>query len=218
MVKKIVLMLICINIFLSLRWLFTGNLLFHSDLARDFILMQDLRDNQHLTLIGPRSGGISGVFHGPLWLYINMPFYLLGRGNPIMVSLGWWLFHIITIIIIKVIGSKLYGPKIGTFSALLYSAVGILDIHSMNNPNGATIIFPIFFYYLSQFLKTKKIKFLLISWLLSGLLIQFQMAFGGPILLLTIALIFILSIKYKKTSWLVSLVVLLLPISTFYYF
>jgi hypothetical protein len=74
--------IIGICIILASWFVINGDILFYSDIARDFLLMEDILYNKPIALIGPRSGAISGVFHGPLWFYLNLPAFILGKGNP----------------------------------------------------------------------------------------------------------------------------------------
>jgi hypothetical protein len=63
-IKSFVFVLILINVFLSAWYVINGDIVFHTDIARDFLVLQDIVETHKPTLIGPRSGGISGVFHG----------------------------------------------------------------------------------------------------------------------------------------------------------
>ena len=72
-----------------------GTINFHVDVARDFLVIRDIVQNHKITLIGPRSGGIPGVFHGPLWLYLNIPSYLVGHGDPVIVGYGWFVMWVL---------------------------------------------------------------------------------------------------------------------------
>jgi len=83
---------------------------------------------------------------------------------------------------------------------------------------GALILSPLFFYFLNQYLRKKKIKLLLISLFILGLIIQFQIAFGGPILILTFILIFFISIRYKKFYHLLSFLIIIIPLATYIIF
>ena len=57
-----------------------------SEIARDFLLLNELAAKK-IILIGPSS--TTGLFHGPLWSYLNFPAYLAGNGNPIVIGWGW---------------------------------------------------------------------------------------------------------------------------------
>src|SRR3989338_3294329 len=105
--RNLVIILILFNIILASRWILDGNIFFHTDIARDFLLLEDLADNKNLTLIGPRSGAIPGLFHGPLWLYLNLSAFFLGGRNPVVVGWFWVLLYILSIGITYYVGKRL---------------------------------------------------------------------------------------------------------------
>ncbi|MCL4416440.1 MAG: glycosyltransferase family 39 protein, partial [Actinobacteria bacterium] len=203
--KYLALLLILFNIFLASRWIIDGNLFFHTDIARDFLLMEDIINNKHFTLIGPRSGAIPGLFHGPLWLYLNLSAFLIGNGNPVYVGWFWVILYIASLLIIYYVGKKLFGEEEGILSALLLSSVTILNVRSLFNPYGALLLSPLFFYFFICYLNNQKIKTLILSLLILGLIIQFQMAFGVPILFLVLIYLIYYLFKKKKLSHLISL-------------
>lgn len=216
--RNLILLLIIFNIFLASRWIIDGNLFFHTDIARDFLLLEDIVDNKHLTLIGPRSGAIPGLFHGPLWLYLNLPSFILGQGNPVFVGGFWVVLYILSIYITYSVGKRMFGKEEGLLSALLLSTVTILNVRSLFNPYGALLLFPLFFYFFLRFLQNQKLKILILSLLILGFIIQFQMAFGVPILFLTLIYLIFYSLKKGKLSHLVSLPILIIPLSSFLLF
>jgi len=217
-IKTIFFILIISNIILASRWVFDGNIFFHTDIARDFLLMEDIVDNNNLTLIGPRSGAIPGLFHGPLWLYSNIPAFVLGQGDPVVVGWFWVFFYTLSVYIAYLIGNKMFGETEGLLSALLLSVVTVLQVRSLFNPYGALLLFPLFFYVLTVYLRKKDIKILLLSLFLVGLIIQFQMAFGVPILILSFFYLLYFFFKNKIFSHLFSFFILLIPLSSFLLF
>lgn len=216
--KYLVLLLIIFNILLASRWIIDGNLFFHTDIARDFLLMEDIADNKHLALLGPRSGAIPGLFHGPLWLYLNLPSFIIGNGNPVFVAWFWVLLYTLSLVITYYAGKKLFGEKEGMLAALLLSSVTILNVRSLFNPFGALLLSPLYLYFLLNYLQTKKVKILIIALFILGLIIQFQMAFGVPILILTFLLLAYFFIKNKKFFHVFSFLILIIPLSTFILF
>ncbi len=95
---------ILISTFFASWFAVNGDIIFHTDIARDFLLMEDVVKNKPITLIGPRSGGIPGVFHGPLWTYLNLPSFIIGGGNPAIVSWFWVILYLINLLIVYKIG------------------------------------------------------------------------------------------------------------------
>lgn len=216
--KYLILLLIIFNIFLASRWIIDGNIFFHTDIARDFLLLEDIVDNKNLTLIGPRSGAIPGLFHGPLWLYLNAPAFLIGGGNPVYVGWFWVILYLLSLFIIYYVGKRMFGQKKGLLSALLLSTVTMINVRSLFNPYGALLLFPLFFYFFITYLQSPRLKTLILSILILGFIIQFQMAFGVPILFLTLGYLIYYLLRKRKLAQLISISVLLLPLSSFILF
>lgn len=219
--KNIAFVLIIINIFLSAYWLLQGDIHYDRDVARDFLVVDDMIRNQHLTLLGPRSS-IPGLFHGPLWFYIHIPVFLIGGGNPILVGWFWFLLSIIFLGIVFYVANKLFDFKTALFSTLFLSVNSIINpsigLKNFYNPYGAVFLTPIFFWLFIKYINTLKVKFLIINLFILGFIVQFQIAFGIPILFAsTLFLIYFLYIKRKIFHFL-SYFILLIPLSTFILF
>lgn len=219
--KKIFLILIGLNILLSAYWLVMGDIHYDRDVARDFLVIDDIVKNNHLTLLGPRSS-IPGLFHGPLWFYLNVPAFLVGGGNPLVIGWFWFLLSVIFLWIIFFVAKKLFDFKTALLSALLLSVNSIINpsigLKNFYNPYGAVFLFPVFFWFFYQYINTVKIRHLVVSLLALGFIIQFQIAFGIPMLLATLFfLIYFLFIR-KKFFHFAALTILLIPLSTFILF
>lgn len=199
-------------------WVLHGNIVFHTDIARDFLLIEDIVVNRNLALLGPRSGAIPGVFHGPMWLYLNLPAFILGNGNPVVVGWFWILLSLITAFIVFWVGSKLFDKRVGLISAILITSIQAKDIKYLFNPYGALLLSPLYFYFLHNYLKYKQVKYLITSILILGFIIQFQMAFGVPVLIITSILVILTIIKCKKYAHLLSFLTLLIPLSSYIIF
>lgn len=216
--KVIAYFLIITNIFLSAWYVINKDIYFHTDIARDFLLIEDIVETHRPTLIGPRSGGIPGVFHGPLWLYLNLPAFLLGNGSP--VGIGWfWIFlSVINLIIVFIIAKKIFNERTAILSLLLFSTAIITATSGLFNPFGAVMLSPLFLYFFWRYTVTLKVKSLIISLFILGLMVQFQIAFGLPLILLIIAYLIPFLHKRKRLANLIFLTVLLIPLSSFILF
>lgn len=213
------LLVTAICIYISGWYVFHGSIVFHTDIARDFLLIEDIVKNKPLTLIGPRSGGIPGVFHGPLWLYLNVPAFVIGTGNPVTVGWFWMMLSIINLIVIFMTAQNLFrDQRISLFAVTLVAATTTADIRSLYNPWGALVLTPIFFHIYWRYLNTGKQIFLLSGIFILGLIIQFQMAFGVPLLILTFIHVLRHLLRSKKYSHVLSFLIILIPLSTFILF
>ena len=101
--KVLAVLTVLYNLFLSSWLAINGDLLFQTDLARDFLLLREIEERKFV-LIGPRAGA-AGLFHGPLWMYINYPIYFLFNGNPVANAWFWIvilaLFYVSSFLIAK---------------------------------------------------------------------------------------------------------------------
>lgn len=216
LIKPLFLILVFINIIFASWYVMHGDINFSSDIARDFLLLQEL-DEKKLVLIGPRSS-VTGLFHGPLWLYLNYPAYLIGQGNPVIV--GWyWIFLIVLFLISSYfIAKKLFNQSSALIFVLMTSLYLVYHAKGLFNPHGAMFLLPAFFFFFVRFVQTLKIPYLIIHVLITGLIIQFQMAVGAPLLLLSFAYIAFIAIRRRKKKYLLAFLLILIPLSTFILF
>lgn len=211
----LIIFLIVINIILSAWFVINNDLLFHTDIGRDFLLFEEIVKTKKLTLIGPRSGGIPGVFHGPLWLYLNIPAFIIGNGNPVVIGWFWVALSVLTIGITYLSGKLIFNSFVGLLAALLVSTRLVDSTRALFNPFGAVLLAPLFFLFFLKYLKEKKIIYLVTSFFIIGLIIQFQIAFGLPILLISSLVLLKEWLKTKKWSHLLSYFILVIPLSSY---
>ncbi|PJE63811.1 hypothetical protein COU89_01200 [Candidatus Roizmanbacteria bacterium CG10_big_fil_rev_8_21_14_0_10_45_7] len=221
MIKKIYILPLFISavcVALAAAVLIKADILFHTDIARDFLLFEDVATNNPLTLIGARSGGIGGVFHGPLWLYLNMPAYLLTNGNPTLIGWFWFLLVLLAGLAVYWVGRKMFSPHIGLWATALYASCAINYAPVMFNPFGAVLLSPLFFYFLCRYLSRTRIFDLLATLFVLGCIIQFQIAFGGPILVITALMVLYSVFRSKKYTHFFGFLILLIPLSSYLLF
>ncbi|MGI5826295.1 MAG: hypothetical protein ACOX50_02685 [Patescibacteria group bacterium] len=195
------------------------DILFHTDVARDFLVLEEIVQTKKPTLIGARSGGIPGVFHGPSWYYVNLPFFLFSQGNPVMMGWFWWLIGItavfsFTFVIFKLtknITASLLGAL--CFSLILLPACA----GPVNNYLADLFSFLVFLVWLRWYEKPT-VLLSLIGWFGTGLLVQFQMAFAVPIILLLLPIFIWRTLKLKLYYQIPSILILAIPLSTFILF
>lgn len=202
---------------LSSWWLIQNNLLFHSDVGRDMYLLKDIVDNRHLTLIGPRSS-LSGFFHGPLWLYISLPVFLIGAGNPVVMAIFWLILLILSWWLVYQTGRRMTDETTAMVATVLVGSATILNSHATINSYGAVIIFPLFYYCFGEYIRTKKTKYLGLGLLVGGAMVQFEIVFGLPMLsvLIIYSVFEIFRSRKWRNMWIYML--LLVPFSTYLIF
>lgn len=215
--KLFLLFFILINLYLCAYPVLHNDVGYNTDTARDLLILQDVVSTHKLPLIGPHSG-LTGLFHGPLWVYINLPAFILGNGNPVV--MGWfWVFLIACAVFATYfVGKKLFNEYVGLFSALVISLMSISYSSGLLNPFGAVIFSPLFFYFFYKYVKLGKPIYLILSFFVTGILIQFEVVFGGPILILSLLFLLFFLFKKKKLKHLFSALILIIPLSTYIVF
>lgn len=214
--KLLILVLITINVVFCAWYVMHNDILFQTDIARDFLLLQEL-DVKKFILLGPRSS-TSGLFHGPLWLYLNYPAYALGHGNPIIVGWFWIIIIVVFLITSFIIAKKLFNESTAYLFCLFLSVFLIFEARGLFNPHGAFFLLPAFFFFFIRSLQITKLKYILSFLFIAGCVIQFQMAVGIPLLLLASVPLLYQLIKQKKKRYLFAFLILLIPFSTFILF
>jgi hypothetical protein len=205
-------------IIMSSRFILMGDIFFHSDIARDFLVVEEMLTSGKPTLLGPKSGGIPGVFHGPLWFYIMLPIMLIGNFNPAAVGWSWIFLNLLSLFSLYWVSNKLFNSTIALAAASFLALSSTYYTHTLFNPFGAVILSPWFLYFLLQYFRFFSFRYLASSILIVGFIFQFQMAFGGPILMLIAPLTFYFCYKNKVLWHLSAYFLLLIPLSTFILF
>jgi hypothetical protein len=177
---------------LRVRLFLTGDFYFLLDQARDLMLVKEIVVNHDLPLIGARSG-IGGIFHGPLWLFMLVPTFLLSGGDPYWTLVP--VFIVISVLIVLtgiVIGWKLYGVKYGLLFGLLLSISAQLlgYMYNFSNAHVMPLIFLIYLFSIIRYMRGSD-YYLVLSVICIGLGIHFEVAFAVFLIPVTIiALIF----------------------------
>jgi len=212
----IFLILLGCSAFFASWFVLNKDIQFPSDIARDFLLFGEIATKKFV-LIGPKSS-VMGLFHGPLWLYLNFPAYFLGKGNPIVVGWLWVILSFLVLIPFYFIAKNLFN-KNAAFLFILFTAL-FFSFHtkSMFNPDGAMFCIPIFFYLFLRYLKTWKLKYLIAHIFVAGLTIQFEMAIGIPLLGLSILYLSFRILRSKHKRHLFGFLTILVPLSTYIVF
>jgi hypothetical protein len=211
--------IVLIAFLLRSRDYLNGDFFYFLDQARDLSLVKDIVYNNHIVLIGGRAG-LGGIFHGPLWLYMIVPFFLLAKGNPFYTLIP--LFSIVSllpIIIAYIGGKKLYGMFFAVTLALLLaiSQTLINASYSTSNAHMMPVLFLGYIFLAVCYLRGTE-RVLPFIGLIIGISFQFQSAFAIFLIPLTVILL-ILSKKMPtlKTIALSSLA-MLVGVSTFLVF
>lgn len=157
----IIVLIVILGIFLRLYRIEPRFMYSHDqDLAGWFI--RDVLFNKHLRLIGQETS-IPGVFIGPVFYYLLIPFYLLFGLSPVGGQVFVLALSILTIISVYFVFEKIFNRKFGLIGAFIYS----VSFYFVLNNQEVVPTMPIslwsvwFLYSLFLLLKGKKLGYVL---------------------------------------------------------
>lgn len=170
------LIILLTSFLLGSRMILSGDFFYLFDQARDGLIVKDIIDTKNLTLIGTHSG-LGGFFHGPLWLYMLVPVYILGQGDPLAFAYFYIGLQLITVFIAFICGERLYGVKGGLLIAILVALSPVTWAHVPNTigVNAVPLVFLGLFYFLVKFVRGDSRSFIFASFF-AGLSLQFETA------------------------------------------
>ena len=152
---------------------------FYFDQGRDALIIWNFLKDGKFFLIGPTIGptmGVGDVPRGPWYLWLLIPFYWLGKGNPVFPA--WFLsFSVVSAILILYFLCLKIGGKYLAFLSLIISGFSfslILSSHWLSNPTLMYLLSVLFLWSLFGIIE-KKEKYFWLSGFLSGM----SMHFGG---------------------------------------
>lgn len=194
--------------------LFKADFYYDTDIARDMLLLEDMVKEHKLSLIGGRTS-VSGVFHGPLYYWLILPFFVLSNGNPVVISWVWFVIYLLFIGAFYYVGKKVFDDKIALISTTFLTSVTITYANGFTHSVLANFLIIPLIYLVYRYILSNKVWWLLGAVLTAGLLIQFQMAFGVPVLILVGGYAIYHVIRQRNFAHLLAGLLLLIPVSTF---
>lgn len=204
----ILLLLTLFNVYLSSSLARQGEVNFFNDVARDFLLLEEMGQKK-IVLIGPRSS-TNNLFHGPIWTYINYPAYVLGDGNPVVVAWFWIFLECIFLITGFYMARKLFGTFPAFAFIALTSAQMIFYMGRIFHAEATIFFIPMLFFTICMYIKSKKNLYLALHILALAILIQLEIGVGLQFLMLSMPLIVLFI--YKRKLWKHLLTFALFPI------
>lgn len=194
------------------------NLFFSYEQGRDLLIVKEITEG-NLTLLGPRTN-IEGIFHGPLFYYLMVPFYLFFSGNPLGVTAPFILFGLGCVYLAYLVGKSFFNQYVGLIAALLYAISYEAIVYSrwLSNPPLACFFSLLLFYSLHK-IATGDSKFLVLAVLAFAGIFHSEVAAAIFLLpaMIIIWLWFKPKIKDKKIK-LVSFFALLFAFSSYWLF
>jgi len=212
-VKWLIFFLLFINLILCAWSVLHKDIFYYTDIGRDFLIFDEIAAKK-LVLFGPRADA-QGLFHGILWYYLNMPAYFIARGNPVMVGWFWILLTGVFFASVYVTMKKLFEQKTALIAVLLSSIAMVPIAQGFFHGNGAMLVLPMFIYLFIRYMQTSNPWYLAGHLFVSGMLVQFEIALGGPLAILSTVACLFLIIRKKKFTHLICFVALVVFASTF---
>lgn len=195
-----------------------GDLIYHTDIARDFLILDEMVSQKKLSLIGARTS-LPGVFHGPAWYYLNLPVFFLSHGNPVASAWFWLVLTLAALASVYFLSRQIFASQEVALLGTTFLATHLLGYSAaLGQQSGALFLSFVYLFCLWLYLRQHRPWQLVLSLFVVGLIIQFQMAFGVPILLVTGLYLLIDIIRQRRFSHLFCFAALLLPLSTFVVF
>lgn len=201
-------------LFVGALHLFKVDFYYDTDIARDMLLLEDMVKEQKISLIGGRTS-VSGVFHGPLYYWLMLPFFIFANGNPVVLSWVWFVIYLLFISAFYYVGKKVLDDKTALISTTLLASATMAYADGFTHSVLANFLIIPLMYSAYRYVLSNKVLWLLGAVLGAGLLIQFQMAFGVPVLILVGGYTIYHIIRQRNFSHLLAGLLLLMPISTF---
>lgn len=189
---------------------------YYTDIGRDFLIMDEIAEKK-LVLAGPRAD-FQGLFHGVLWHYLNMPAFLLGRGNPVFMGWFWILLTVGFLAECYFVAKNLFGPKSALIALIFLSAYVVPYTQGFFHGNAAMLVLPAFFYFFVRYMMTGRARYLAGHLLVLGLLVQFEIGVGLPFIILSTFAALYLIFRRRKFSHLACFGIFILTIFSFLLF
>jgi hypothetical protein len=187
---------VILGFFIRSEGIFSNNVLFLYDSARDLLYVKNIILNHHFYLIGPSSGGLQGYFQGVLWFYILIIPFMLGHGNPLAGTIFMIICSLTSVVLTFYLIKKISNNYAAILATTFYAVISfsVATSRYLWNPYPIVWLMPLYFYFIYQYFSGKKT----LIWvaLLTGLFIHFEAVYGVP-LIMPLIILTIMEIKKR---------------------
>lgn len=180
-------------------------------------IVKDIVVDKHVRLIGQLTSS-PGIYIGPLWYYLQIPFYLAGHMDPIYVPVLSILVGISAIVSVYWVMHQIYGSEASWIAALIYAVSwGISTAERDIVPTTSVFLWSIWFLYAINMLLRGQKRGLVLVAVLWALIwhINLALIFSVP---LVIGVLLYRKHKYKFKDFVLPVVVIVvmsLPLLAF---
>ena len=150
---------------------------FYYDQGRDALVIWRLWHEGKLFLIGPVTG-LAGIFLGPFYYYLITPLYLIGGGDPVVVSIFLAALSVVALLFLYKLGSEMHSRTAGLIGAVIggFSYYIIYNSRWLSNPNPMFLLSMLFLLSLWRIVRDGEKKWWTISLFLVGVSLHFESA------------------------------------------
>jgi hypothetical protein len=136
--------LLAISLWFRIQGFLYSTFAFTYDVGRDMLALDNMLQTHKPLLIGATTG-MHGVFYGPTWYYLLLPFFVVFRGDPRGIALIMALSGVLTAFFAYSLGKNVGGTILGIVMLLLVGVSQVLTEISTQiwNPN----FIPLFIVY-----------------------------------------------------------------------
>ena len=190
----ILIVIVLIGLFLRV-WQFAEFHAFDYDQDLYSLIVKNILVDQHIRLIGQMTS-VDGVFIGPLYYYLLVPFFALFKMDPLSAVIPSTLIGILTIISIYWVFSKLFNEKVGLIGSFIYAtSISMAFFDRWIVPTQPTVLWSVWYLYLLFSMLEGNQKAIILVGILLGLIWHIHIAFLPLVLLIPIAIL----LARKKT-------------------
>jgi len=172
------LLILFIFVYLRLAPIINQTVPYTFDQGRDFLKTSEIVRDKNLPFIGPESG-IQGVYHGVWWYYFLLIPYGIFSGWPQGFYLSLFLFNLLITLFFFRFLKKNYNWTTALFFLALASTSSFFiktAFYASNNTLAPIFVF-VFIYSLYEFFN-KKPRYLLLTGISLGFILETELAFG----------------------------------------
>lgn len=152
-------------------------------------IVKDIVVNKHFRLIGQLTTA-PGIFIGPLFYYILVPFFLIFKMDPVGALIPVLLFGLATVLSFYWVFSKLFNKTVGLIASFLYAVLlGPVYFDSRVVPSTPTNLWVIWYFYTVVMLVRGNYNVLPILGILAGLIWHIHIALAPALIAVPVAVV-----------------------------
>lgn len=180
-------------------------------------IVKDIVVNQHLRLIGQETSA-QGIFVGPLFYYLLVPFFILTKMDPIGAVIPATILGLLTTFSFYWVLKQLFNNSVGLLGAFLYAVLlSTVGFDRWVVPTVSTSLWTIWYFYVLIMIARGKLQVLPILAILIGLIWHIHLALIPTLLGLPIAFLIARQLPNLKQLgiFILTLVVFSIPLIAF---